>query len=183
MDAGIRSTRLRWVAALWCAGALFDASQAVLILHAEGKHRTWPKLFGTQLVSWLPWALATPFIITLARRYPIVRGAILRRAAVHVAAFVAVSAMAEGWSALLQVLFNPWDNRRAPTFVDTWRTSLLYQILTFLIVYVLILTVTWVVDSREKVARQISETARLNEALSRAQLTALRQQIEPHFLF
>ena len=182
-QAGIRSTRLQWIAALWCAGALFEASQSVLILHAEGKHRTWPTLLGTQLLSWLPWALATPLIITLARRYPIVRGVILRRTAVHVAAFAVVSATAEAWSALLQVLFNPWDNRRAPTFVDTWRTSLLYQILTFLIVYVLILTVTWVVDSREKVARQIGETARLNEELSRAQLGALRRQMEPHFMF
>lgn len=181
--AGTGPTRLRWIAAFWCAGALFGASQSVLILHAEGKHRTWPRLFGTELVSWLPWALATPLIVTLARRYPISRGAILRRAAVHVAAFAAVSATAGAWSASLQVLFNPWDNRRPPAFVDTWRTLLIYQVLTFLIVYVLILTVTWVVDSREKVARQVGETARLNEELSRAQLAALRRQMEPHFMF
>jgi two-component system, LytTR family, sensor kinase len=182
-QAGMRPTRWHWIAGLWCAGALFDASQAVLILHAEGKHRTWPKLFGTELVSWLPWALATPLIITLARRYAIIRGATLRTAAVHLAAFAAVSATAEAWSAWLQVLFNPWDNRRQPTFANTWRTSLLYQVLTFLIAYVLILTVTWVVDSREKVARQISETARLNAELSQAQLAALRRQMEPHFMF
>ena len=32
-------------------------------------------------------------------------------------------------------------------------------------------------------ARQATETARLNEELSRAQLASLRQQIEPHFMF
>ncbi len=181
--AGVRSSGWLWIAGLWCAGALFDASQSVLILHVERKHRTWPKLFGTELVSWLPWALATPLIIALARRYPVIRGATLRRAAVHLAAFAVISATAEAWSAWLQVLFNPWDNRRPPAFVATFRTTLLYQILTFVIAYVLILTVTWVVDSRDKVARQISETARLNEELSRAQLAALRGQMEPHFMF
>ena len=38
-------------------------------------------------------------------------------------------------------------------------------------------------DSRERLALQQTETARLNEQLSKAQLDALRRQIEPHFLF
>ena len=36
---------------------------------------------------------------------------------------------------------------------------------------------------REQLALQQTETARLNEQLSKAQLNALRRQIEPHFLF
>jgi two-component system LytT family sensor kinase len=40
-----------------------------------------------------------------------------------------------------------------------------------------------VLDSRERLALQRTETARLNEMLSKAQLDALRRQIEPHFLF
>ena len=35
---------------------LFDASQTVLIMHAEGRHHPWLPLFATELVSWLPWA-------------------------------------------------------------------------------------------------------------------------------
>jgi two-component system, LytTR family, sensor kinase len=45
------------------------------------------------------------------------------------------------------------------------------------------LAITYVVDSRESTARQRTETARLNEELSRAQLAALRRQMEPHFMF
>jgi LytS/YehU family sensor histidine kinase len=107
----------------------------------------------------------------------------LRTVAVHLVAFAAISAVAEAWSAVLQVLFNPWGNRQWPTFVDTWSTTLLFQVLTFLIAYALILTVTFVVDARESIARQITETARLNEELSRAQLAALRRQMEPHFMY
>jgi two-component system LytT family sensor kinase len=180
---GIRSTRWRWIAAVWFAGGLFDASQTVLIMHAEGRHHAWLPLFGIELVSWLPWALATPLVIRLARRHPIVRRMSLRTVAVHLVAFAAISAVAEAWSAVLQVLFNPWGNRQWPTFVDTWSTTLLFQVLTFLIAYALILTVTFVVDARESIARQITETARLNEELSRAQLAALRRQMEPHFMY
>jgi LytS/YehU family sensor histidine kinase len=169
---------------MWCAGALFEASQSVLILRfGERRQVPWLPLFATELAIWLLWALATPWIISLARRYPIIRGTSLRTVAVHVAAFATISMVSEAWSALLQVLFNPWGNRRAPTFWDTWSITLLYQVLIFLIAYVLILTITYLVDSREKVARQMTETARLNEELSKAQLAALRRQMEPHFMF
>jgi two-component system, LytTR family, sensor kinase len=179
----VRPTRWLWIAAVWCAGGLFDASQTILIMHAEGRHAAWLPLFGTELAGWLPWALATPLIVGLARQHPMIRGVSVRTVAIHLAAFAAVSAVAEIWSAWLQVLFNPWNNRKWPTFVDTWSTTLIFQALTFLIAYALILTVTYLVDARENIARQMTETARLNEELSKAQLAALRRQLEPHFMY
>jgi two-component system, LytTR family, sensor kinase len=56
-------------------------------------------------------------------------------------------------------------------------------VLIFLIAYALILTITYLVDSRDRIARQMTEAARLNEELSKAQLAALRGQMEPHFMF
>ncbi|HEY5757830.1 MAG TPA: histidine kinase [Steroidobacter sp.] len=179
-----QTIRWRWIAAIWLAGGLFEASQAVLIMRfGEGRRHAWLPLFITELAIWLPWALATPWIISLARRYPIIRGTMIRSVAVHLAAFITISVVAEAWSAALQVLFNPWGNRRPPTFWDTWSIALLYQILIFLIAYVLVLTITYLIDSRENIARQMTETARLNEELSKAQLAALRSQMEPHFIF
>jgi two-component system, LytTR family, sensor kinase len=180
---GARSIRWRWIAAIWSAGGLFDASQTVLIMHAEGSHHPWLPLFGTELASWLPWALATPLVVHLARQHPINRGTRAPTVGIHLAAFAAISAVAEAWSAALQVLFNPWGHRQQPTFVGSWSTTLLYQAFTFLIGYALILTATYVVDARERIARQIAETSRLNEELSRAQLAALRSQMEPHFMY
>jgi len=181
--AETRSTHWTWIAAIWCAGALFDASQSMLVMHAMGGSRPWLRPFVIEFASWLPWALATPLVIELARRQPIVQGATLKAAAVHLAAFTAISVTAEAWSAGLRVIFNPWRHARSPNFLNTWTSSLTDQILTFLIAYALILTVTYVVDSREKMARQMTETARLNEELSRAQLAALRRQMDPHFMF
>jgi two-component system, LytTR family, sensor kinase len=182
--ARARSTPWLWIAGIWCAGGLIDASQTVLVMHAEGKQHPWLPMFGTELVSWLPWALATPLLSSLARRHAITRATTARTAAVHLAAFVAISLIAAAWFAALQMIFNPWDYAERPgPFLVVWSTSLLYQALTFLIVYALILTVTFVADSRERMGRQISETARLNEELAKAQLAALRRQMEPHFMF
>ena len=174
--ADARSAGWTWIAAIWCAGALFDASQTLLTMHAVGAGKAWLRPFLIVFASWLPWALATPFVLKLARRWPIVRGELIKAMSLHLAAFAAISVTAEGWSALLRVIFNPWHRSLPPTFVNTWSDLLVEQLMTFVIAYALILTVTYVVDSREK-------TARLNDELSRAQLAALRGQMDPHFMF
>jgi two-component system LytT family sensor kinase len=174
--ANARLTGWIWIAAIWCAAALFDASQTLLTMHLVGVGKAWLRPFLIVFISWLPWALATPFVIDLARRWPIVHGEIFKAMSLHLAAFAAISATAEGWSALLQVIFDPWHRKTPPTFVDTWSDLLLEQIVTFVIAYALILAATYVVDSREKMARQ-------NEELARAQLAALRSQMDPHFMF
>ena len=58
----IRSETPRWfwIAAIWSGIALFDATQTVFVMRAEGMHHAWAQLFVTLLLSWLPWALATP---------------------------------------------------------------------------------------------------------------------------
>ncbi|MGB6310230.1 MAG: histidine kinase [Steroidobacteraceae bacterium] len=174
--ADARLTGWIWIAAIWGAAALFDASQTLLTMHLVGVGKAWLRPFLIVFISWLPWALATPIVIELARRWPFVRGEILKAMSLHLAAFAALSAAAEGWSALLQVIFNPWHRNSPRTFVDTWSDLLLEQIVTFVIAYALILAATYVVDSREKMAQQ-------NEELARAQLAALRGQMDPHFMF
>jgi two-component system, LytTR family, sensor kinase len=170
--------------AIWFAGGLFDASQTVLVMRAEGMHTPWAPLFSTELASWLPWLMATPLISGLARRYPVSRGATVSTAAVHSAAFVSISLISSAWCGLLTMLFNPWGHSPRPgPFLVVWGSALLYEVLTFLIVYGLILAITLAVESRERIARQQTEAAKLNEELSRAQFAALRRQMEPHFMF
>jgi two-component system LytT family sensor kinase len=52
-----------WIAAIWCGIGLFDATQTVIVMRAEGMHHAWAGLFVTLLLSWLPWALATPLVL------------------------------------------------------------------------------------------------------------------------
>jgi hypothetical protein len=182
-DLSAIASRWRWLAATWAAVGLFDASQTILVMHAEGRHQPWLPLFAIELVSWLPWALATPLVVALARRHPVLHAPTWRAVVAHVGAFAVLSIVTESWSAWLQVLFNPWGNRQWPSFVNTVGTTLVFQALTFLVVYMLVLSLTDLVDARGRIAHQAAEAARLNEELSRAQLAALRRQMEPHFMY
>jgi two-component system, LytTR family, sensor kinase len=177
------SNRWLWILAAWAAVGLIEASQTVLVMRAEGRKAPWPPLFATELAIWIPWALATPWIVALARRHPIGRSVTARAFALHLVTFALVSIVTEAWSAWLQVLVNPWGNRTWPTFVDTFRTTLVFQAFMFLVVYALILTVTSLADARERIARQAAESARLAEQLATAQLAALRGQMDPHFMY
>ena len=62
-------------------------------------------------------------------------------------------------------------------------TRFLDHSVSLLILYASIMAIGYVLDSRERLAVQETERAHLNELLTRAQLDALRRQIEPHFLF
>ena len=59
-----------YFAAVWTGIALFDATQTVVVMHAEGMHHRWAILFVSILFSWLPWAASTPFVLRLGRHYP-----------------------------------------------------------------------------------------------------------------
>jgi two-component system, LytTR family, sensor kinase len=178
---GLRMPRSFWMIALWCAGGIVDASQSVLVMRSEGGHHTWLRMFGSEFISWLPWVIATPIVSTLARRYRQLSWGTIR---VHLEVLALISVIAASWYALLTMIINPWGHPMRPgPFPDVFANSLLYQSLTYLIVYVLIIAITLAIDYRDSIARQRTETARLNEELSQAQLAALRRQMEPHFMF
>jgi two-component system, LytTR family, sensor kinase len=173
-----------WSAVIWSAVALFDATQTVFVMRSEGMHHAWGRLFFTSLVEWLPWALATPLVLELGRRYPPIRLRPISTWFRHLAACLTIDLAFSLWSATLERLLNPWA---APSGSATFRrlaTDKFYNgLLASFILYTAILLVRYLLDSRERLAMQQTETARLNEQLVKAQLSALRRQIEPHFLF
>jgi two-component system, LytTR family, sensor kinase len=178
------SPRWFWIAAIWGAVGWFDATQTVFVMRAEGMHHLWVQLFVTLLLAWLPWALATPLVLRLGRRYPPTQWKRLSNWGAHLAACAAVGLVSAAWIALLEDLLNPWALVPGPEpFAELWFHKFYNGILSYLILYGTILLVSHLRDSRDRLARQQTETARLNEQLSKAQLNALRRQIEPHFLF
>jgi LytS/YehU family sensor histidine kinase len=102
----------------------------------------------------------------------------------HLAGCGAVALLASAWIAVLNVVFNPYLTTPAPgPFLLEWSRKFWSGLLSYLLLYAFVLVVSHVLDSKERLALQLTETARLNELLSKAQLNALRRQIEPHFLF
>jgi two-component system LytT family sensor kinase len=179
-----RSANWLWIAAIWFGVGLIDASQTVFPMRAQGMHHAWVRLFVMLVASWLPWALATPLVMDLGRRYPPFRASIARALPIHLGVLAAIGLATAAWSALLEIQLNPWAQPPPlDSFTNLWLTKFSYGVLTSLIVYGFILAIAFAVDSRDRMARQKTATAQLNEQLSKAQLAALRQQLDPHFMF
>jgi two-component system LytT family sensor kinase len=173
-----------WVAAIWTGFGLFDATQTVFVMRAEGMHHAWAQLFVTLLLSWLPWVLATPLVLRLARQYPPEQWRHFATWGAHLSACAAIGLVYAALGATLEKLLNPWAKVPGPgPFAELWLDKFYNGLLSYVILYGVILMVSHLLDSRERLALQQAETAHLNEELSKAQLDALRKQIEPHFLF
>ena len=172
-----------WIGLIWLVIGMFNATQTVFPMRAQGMHHNWPQLFATQLLVLLPWAIATPLIQLLGRRFPPIHWK-LSTWGVHVAVCLCVGLVSAAWAASLEETMNPWAVSPDPgPFAPLFLTKLYNDGLSDLVLYAAILAIGYVLYSRERLAHQKTETARLSEALSKAQLYALRRQLEPHFLF
>jgi signal transduction histidine kinase len=178
------SPRWLWIASIWLGFGLVDAMQTVFVMRSEGMHHAWGKLFLTTVLFWLPWALATPIILRLGRRFPLAKRRSIVTWLAHIACCAAVALVSATWLAWLTFVLNPFAYASGPgSFGYLLFDKFSSGILSSLVLYAGVLAVQYVLDSGARLAYQQTETARLNEQLAKAQLDALRRQIEPHFLF
>jgi two-component system, LytTR family, sensor kinase len=169
---------------IWLGISLLDALGTVSSLREQGRHHQWTTLFFTVMLTWLPWAAATPLIVRMGRRYPPLRSRTAPGWVAHAALIAGMTVVASAWTAVLYVALNPMlpDSETGP-FGRLFRIKVESNVLEALLLYTFVLTISTVLDSHTRQAQQQTEAARLNELLSKAQLEALRRQIEPHFLF
>ena len=173
----------RYVAGAWLAIALFDALQTVVSMKAMGMQHAWVTLFFVTVASWLPWAVLTPAILGLLRRFRLPSRE-LAPWSVHIAACVAVGATWGAWAALLEHATNPFAYARgAGPFPLLLTEKFLGNLVIDALLYGAIVAVGMTLDAHNRLLHQHATSARLAELLAQAQLAALRLQIEPHFIF
>jgi hypothetical protein len=130
------------------------------------------------------WACATPLVLSLGRRFPFTRALDWRFWPVHLGACLIIAIADAVWNGGLNHLLNPLA-LTGP--VPSWRylavSSLYERFDVGLIAYAAILAAGHTMAFLKRLAMREAEAARLTAELSRAQLDALRRQMEPHFLF
>ena len=142
------------------------------------------------------WAALTPAVFALVRRYPLERDAWGRTILLHLAIAFAVAAAVELFrifvtQALLPDLSGREMARRfARRRLDPTRALTHLQFLDELVIYVAVLAAGFARDyflrfreRQAEAARLLAETTRLETQLADARLSALRMQLNPHFLF
>lgn len=174
-----------WIVAIWSGIGLIDACETVFPMRAQGMHHNWLALFLTLFVEFVPWMLATRLVIGLGRRFPPARTSSLSTWGLHVSVAIGIGLVLSAWYVALEMGLNPWaiDPNARGTFSDLLRQKFYSSVTTSLVLYAFVLVIDYALQSRKRIARQQTEAAQLGEQLSRAQLDALRRQVEPHFMF
>ena len=172
-----------WIAIAWLAVGAITGTQVVLGMRALGMQHNWIVLFFTTAAAWLLWAIATPLILWLSRRFPLVRAGDWKNLPVHLCAALAISVLRIAWSALLEWAVNPLSQSPRPSYRVQFLTMIYMQFHTGFIIYGATVAVDSIITSVRRLAHREAEAARLAGELSKSQLDVLRRQLEPHFLF
>ena len=178
-----RSGHSWWIAVLWLAVSLITATQVVVGMAAVGMRHNWIALFFTTVAAWLIFPFATPIVLSLSRRFPLAKAGDWKNLPVHLAAALAVGIGHIVWSATLEWVFNPLAVHPPPSFRYVFFTTVYMQFHTGIIIYAAIVAIGNTIDSIRRLAHREADAVRLEGELSKAQLDALRRQLEPHFLF
>ena len=177
----IRVNRAAVVVLFWLFVGAFNASQTYLQVTLAGMTHSFWRILGWEETLWLAWALFTPLIVWLKRRVPVERPA-WRGVPVHLAAggIVAAAHVLIGSGAAW--LFDPFSARAMPMrhrFSAGMTGSLPSSLLVYFAILLAVYGFDYFARSRERELR----ASQLETQLSESRLTALKLQLQPHFLF
>jgi signal transduction histidine kinase len=162
------------------AGCLVAAALDVLQMRMKGP-ASWGALIF-QGGEWILLGALTPITYYLGRRWPLQRSGLARSLGVHA---LGALALCVGWATcgvILRRRTHAWGVPEA-TFAHEWiewtLTSLPWSFFMYFAVLGCMHAFTYYVEARDREA----QAARLQGQLAEARLSALRMQLQPHFLF
>jgi len=168
------------VSAAWIGPAVLGAVNEVAQsrLWGGGRAGLGQILFASG--DWLLYAFLTPAVFAIARRWPIARPQLGRRALLHGAISLLFCAAWAGAGTLLKValLGVPPEGWIRP-FVSWTFITLPFGVSVYLGIVGIEHAIRYFIEARD---REI-QMARLSEQLSTARFDALQAQLNPHFLF
>jgi Histidine kinase len=166
MKRGLRTWGTVWLA--WTALALFFAVSASLTYLSTGRPANWTLSIERSLVEWELWALVTPLVAWLARRFSLDRARIWRNTSVHLGAGIVIA------------FFKVSAERAAFAWLTgIWTYWLVSTLALQFSIYCAIVAAAHGLIYFERSRERDHLEARLAEA----RLQLLGMQLQPHFLF
>jgi two-component system, LytTR family, sensor kinase len=167
---------------------LLEGFQVHVGMANAGKGLSWSRSFSATMPSWYVLATLVPFVIFIARRYPLETLKTPRSILVH---FGAAFIFTFTFLALTGYISDYVLYKKMPiSFLDNlWRLASVYFVAQ-MIQYWSIVGVYYAAEysrryrEKERAASELAlKASRLEASLTRANLEALRMQLNPHFLF
>src|SRR5579872_1471097 len=175
-----RFVRAAVILASWSLFALLMAVQEHYTAQVVHRPVAWSHVFRAEFVYAYIWALLTPLILWLGRRFPVDHRAWYRAAPVHiVASFAIVVAQRLAYVALIPPSSPEW---RVHDFASLTRYVLVMMDYGILL-YAMVLLIHYAVEYYARYQEGRIRASLLEARLAQAQLEALKMQLQPHFLF
>ncbi len=167
------------VLGLWTLIAVCGGLADAVYLHAVGREVDWWHVLRRPLTEQWIWAALTPVVFWLARRVPLTRAGLAAALALHGLFFVALSL---AHCALAAALGSPM------AVPPTWHGSLytlrfVEEFYSDIWMYWPLVCIRALIDSHARERERERQAARLQSLMADMQLSVLRAQIQPHFLF
>lgn len=178
-DLTLRRRGIRWLLGFtfWTFIGLSFAFQFYISSSKAGLDVSWKQAVSYALGDWYVFALLSIPVVPLAQRFRFESGGRIKSAAVHVCASMAFSLafmVLRAWLGMWQSGGN-FSEAFQPLLVKTWHFNLL--------IYWVIVAVTFAFDYYRKYRERELSAAELEKQLAQAKLQALQMQLNPHFLF
>jgi two-component system LytT family sensor kinase len=179
---GVQRSRPLWL--LICAASFVPALLSAFTSYLNSRFGRGKGDWGGVIFSatlWLAFGALTPITYFLAQRYPLRREWIGRTVAAHLTGALVLCV---GWTSLGVLMADLLNLRPAreslPRYYLSWSlTNLPWSVFLYFTVLGCIYAFTYYREARERESQQ----ARLAAQLAEAKLSALRMQLNPHFLF
>ena len=135
-----------------------------------------------QFAAWYPWVALTPLVLAVGRRFSLERSQPWVALPIHLTAAIAVGA-----SHLALALAGMRAVANATPERSFWSAYVDWMLPTYLeftvLIYFAILGLVYAVEYYRRYVKGAVHASQLEAELARAQLQALRTQLQPHFLF
>jgi len=165
---------------LWSLFAFYMALQEHYTALVIGKPMTWWYTIRGEFTYAYLWALLTPIIVWLAKRFPVDQRGWYRVLPVHVVACVLLSAVQKSILVLLVPPMSPqWQVHDFSSLLRIILVGMDYGIM----LYGIVLLVHYALKYYSHYQEGRVQASQLEARLAQAQLQALKMQLHPHFLF
>lgn len=179
----------RWwsvVVLVWLAAGVMAALHQAAAAAVRGELRNEWMWTAMQIPHWLLWAPVTPFIFAASQRHPFSRGRVARALLMHLALAALAIVFVEGSYAQMALLVE----RLAGTTIAPGRPSPLaltaiavFAPVSGIVTYTAVVCVASALTAQSRLREREVRSALLEADLSRAQVQAIKMQVQPHFLF
>jgi two-component system, LytTR family, sensor kinase len=178
--------RARWwvewavIFALWSLFATFMTLQAHYNQQIVGWPITWAHAFRAEFAYAYVWALLTPLILWLARRFRVDRRGWYRVALVHAFACLIIAGVQK---TVYVLLVPPMRIEYQPHDLAGFTRSIILTMDYGVMLYGIVLLIHYTLEYYARYQEGRVRASQLETRLVESQLQALKMQLHPHFLF